>query len=130
MSSFSEVGVYSLGFKLSNVIKIFIVTSIQSALIPIVLKKINDTDNKRFYSKIMTYFTLGVTYLSLILVFFCSEIITLISNDTDYNKASELSSNLITRNSVQYAKGCVNKWPYYFKENKNYRTLSYINIYY
>ena len=44
-----DVGFYSLGYKVGNTLKVFIVTSVQLALTPLLMKKMNDPDNNRFF---------------------------------------------------------------------------------
>ena len=80
----SDVGIYALGYKMANTIKIFIITSVQLALSPIIYKMMADPDNKRFYSKIMTYFTFGVMICVLGMSFFGKEIIKFLARNRDY----------------------------------------------
>ncbi len=80
----SDVGIYSLGYKMANTIKVFIVTSVQLALSPMIYKMMNKSGNKRFYSKIMTYFTFGVLICVLGMSFFGKEIIKFLVRNKDY----------------------------------------------
>jgi len=54
------VGIYSLGFKVANTLRVFIISSVMMALQPTIYKMMNAPDNKRFYSKSMTYFSFGL----------------------------------------------------------------------
>jgi O-antigen/teichoic acid export membrane protein len=86
----SDTGIYSLGLKIANSVKIFIVMSVQLALSPIIYKMINNLEAKRFYSKIMTYFTYGVIPFSLFVSIFGNEIISLLSSNSDYYDSANI----------------------------------------
>lgn len=58
-----DVGFYSLGYKVGNTLKVFIVTSVQFGFTPLLRKKMNDPDNKQFYSKVLTYFSFGLCFV-------------------------------------------------------------------
>jgi len=88
LGSLPEVAIYSLGFKIGGSIKVFIVTSVQLALTPMMLKRINDSDNKRFYSKILTYFSFGLMWVILGISVFSREIIVLIAKSPEYLEAT------------------------------------------
>lgn len=84
MSTLSEVGIYSLAFKISNTVKVFIINSIMLAVSPMIFKMINNPENKRFYSKILTYITFISMLFVLGLSFFGQELIKFLSARTDY----------------------------------------------
>jgi O-antigen/teichoic acid export membrane protein len=83
LTDLSDVGLYSAGYKIANVIT-FIVGAGQLAITPMIYKKLNDPDNKRFYSKIMTYFTYVVMIMVLGLSVFGKEVIKVLSQNADY----------------------------------------------
>lgn len=81
----SDVGEYSLGFKIANSIKVLVITSVQLAISPVIFKMMDQKGNKRLYSKIMTYFCFGVMIFVLGLSVFGKEIIKLLaSSNKDY----------------------------------------------
>ncbi len=84
LTDFSEVGVYNLGFKVANTIKVFIVNSIMLAVTPVIFRKINDPDNRRFYSKILTYSVFIVLPVILFVSLFGKEAIKVLSRNMDY----------------------------------------------
>lgn len=84
LSTLTNVAVYSLGYKIANSIKMIVITSVQSAISPLIFKKINDKDNQFFYSKIMTYFSLGVMIVILGLSLFGLEIVKVFTSDPVY----------------------------------------------
>ncbi len=82
-----EVGIYSAGFKIANTIKVVVVSSVQLALNPLLYKKMNDPDNKRFYSKVLTYFTFGLIIVILFISLFSYEILSMLTIEKEYLNA-------------------------------------------
>jgi len=64
-----DTGIYSLGVRIANTLQIIITTSLASGLTPLLMKKMNESGNQRYYSKVMTYtsfvFVFGLLFLSL-----------------------------------------------------------------
>ncbi len=79
IADYKMVGIYTLGFKIANVLKVIVVNSVNLALYPIIFKMIHDKNNKRFYSKVMTYYSFGLMLFVLAISFFSKEIIILFS---------------------------------------------------
>jgi O-antigen/teichoic acid export membrane protein len=75
MSDLSSVGIYSLGFKISNTLRVFIIASVNLALHPIIFKLMDYPDSRRIYSKIMTYYAYGLMFFALGLTLFGKEAI-------------------------------------------------------
>ncbi len=88
LASLEDVGIYSLGYRIANTIKIVVVTSIQLAISPIIFQKMNDPDNKRFYSKLMTYLAFVISFLILIVTVFGYEIIKVFTSNDAYISAT------------------------------------------
>jgi O-antigen/teichoic acid export membrane protein len=84
LTDLGNVGIYSLGFKVANTIRVFIITSINLALQPMIYKMMDAPNNKRFYSKVMTYYTYGLMFAVLFISMFSAEIIKTISKNMDY----------------------------------------------
>lgn len=82
--TYHEVGIYSIGFKIVNVIKLIFIQSFQIGFIPIAYKMFHDKDAKRFFSKLFTYFTLILIFISILFSFFSKELLVLITNDNAY----------------------------------------------
>jgi O-antigen/teichoic acid export membrane protein len=85
-----NVGIYSLGFKIANTIRVFLITSVNLALQPMIFKMMNDPANKRFYSKVMTYFSFGLMFFVLFFSIYASEIVKVISSKMDYWQAYKI----------------------------------------
>ncbi|MFC0876841.1 oligosaccharide flippase family protein [Saccharicrinis sp. FJH2] len=69
LSGLEETGVYSVGFRIANVLKLVISTSLLFSIAPLRMKKMNEPNNQRFYSKVFTYsgyiFIIGALGISL-----------------------------------------------------------------
>ncbi len=90
LSNMGNVGIYSLGFKIANTLRVFLVTSVNLALQPMIFKMMNDPANKRFYSKVMTYFSFGLMFFVLFFSLFASEIVKVISSKMEYWEAYKI----------------------------------------
>ena len=83
----SEVGVYSLGFKIASVINIFVIQSFQKGFLPIAYKMYKKTEARRFFSKTLTYYVFVLSLAGLFISMFSKELIELLSRNTEYNIA-------------------------------------------
>jgi len=90
MTTTSDVGLYSLAYRLSNTIRVLIYSSVMMAVTPIIYKYIDKPNNGRFYSKIMTYLAFSVMVFVLFFSLFSKEIIELVAQNRDYWTASTL----------------------------------------
>ena len=90
MSNMENTGVYALGYKIANTLKLVISTSLTYALVPIRMKKINEPNHKNFFTKSNTYtafvFMIGLMAISL----FALEGIKLFTASMIYWKANYL----------------------------------------
>jgi O-antigen/teichoic acid export membrane protein len=85
LTNMDEVGKYSLGFKISNTLRVFVISSVSLAIQPVIFKMIDAPNNKRFYSKVMTYFSFGLMFFVMFFSFFGKEIVKVLSkNNMDY----------------------------------------------
>jgi O-antigen/teichoic acid export membrane protein len=84
LTNLDEVGKYSLGFKISNTIRVFIITSVNLALQPTIFRMIDQPNNKKFYSKIMTYYSFGLMFCVLFISLFSQEIVKVLSKNVLY----------------------------------------------
>ncbi len=84
MSLLKSVALYTLAFKLTSVLKLVLVDSVRLALGPMMIKKIDAPDNKRFYSKVLLY-TSWVMMIAVIgMSLYSYEIIKLITTSRDF----------------------------------------------
>lgn len=84
LADYESVGIYTLGYKIANTIRVFVIASVSMALQPMIFKIMNEPDNKRFYSKVMTYFTFGLIFVVLGISLFGKEIIKVLSQSVSY----------------------------------------------
>ncbi len=80
----SEVGIYSLGFKISNTLRVFVYSSVMLAVGPLIYKYIEMPNNKRFYSKLLTYFAFGTMLATILISIFSENLIQLLAKDKAY----------------------------------------------
>ena len=85
-----DMGLYNLGFRIANVLKVFIINSVFAAIGPLKFRMMHDPNNKRFYSKIMTYSAFGFMLLLLGLSLFSKEAIKILASDSDYWSAYQI----------------------------------------
>lgn len=85
-----DVGLYTLAFRLSNTLNILLVASISFAIQPLIFKKMDDPNNKRFYSKLMTYFVFVVMIFVMGMSFFGKEFVKLFARREEYYSSFEL----------------------------------------
>ncbi|MFO7863912.1 MAG: oligosaccharide flippase family protein [Salinivirgaceae bacterium] len=82
--SYSEVGIYSLGYKIAGVINMLLIQSFQLGFMPIAFKMFDQPGAKRFYSKILTYYTFILILGALALSFFSREVLLLMADKPEY----------------------------------------------
>jgi len=90
MTTTSDVGIYSLGYRLANTIRVIIYLPVMMAVTPLIYKYIDKPNNKRFYSKIMTYLAFGIMIFVLFFSLFGKEIIELVAQNKNYWDATTL----------------------------------------
>lgn len=84
LGEMADVGLYSYGFKLANTLNVFLITSINFAIQPMIFRMMNAPDNKRFYSKLLTYYTFGTLIFGLGMMVFGLEISKLFAKRVEY----------------------------------------------
>ncbi len=84
LKGLQQVGSYQFGFKVSNSIKVIVVSSLNYAIQPLIYKLMNASDNKRFYSKILTYSGFAIMFLVLIISIFGKEIVMVLAQKKEY----------------------------------------------
>ena len=80
----SSVGIYSLGHKIASVINMLILQSFQLGFLPIAYKKLNDPNAKRYFSKVLTYYTLILVFAALVISLFSKELIEVLALNSEY----------------------------------------------
>jgi O-antigen/teichoic acid export membrane protein len=88
MSLLRSVAIYTLAIKISSVIKLVFVDSVKLAILPVFLKKMDSPDNKRFYSKVLSYTSFVIMYAIVVLSLFSFEITKVITTAKDFWNAA------------------------------------------
>jgi O-antigen/teichoic acid export membrane protein len=83
MSLLKFVAIYTLAFKISSVLKLVFVESFKMEVSPIIIKKIDSPDNKRFYSKILLYSSYVIMFAIIALSLFSLEIIKVMAKSPE-----------------------------------------------
>lgn len=85
---FSEVGVYGLAYKIGSVANLLVINSFSLGFLPVAYKKYNTPGFNRFFSKMLTYFSLVTVLLTLGVSLFSKELIGVLSkNEPEYMAA-------------------------------------------
>ena len=96
LSSLYQVGLYSLGYKISNVLKIFVIDSFVLGLPVIGWKLVKDNDQpKEYLSKIFTYLTFVLVWLGLIISIHAKGLIQIFALNQEYWDAYQVIPFLI-----------------------------------
>jgi len=82
--SFAGVGIYSLAQKIAGVITVFILHSFQQGFIPIAFKMFSEDNSSRFFSKVLTYFSLFLVLSALGLSLFSEELLIVLTTPIYY----------------------------------------------
>jgi O-antigen/teichoic acid export membrane protein len=84
LGNMADVGLYSYGFKLANTLNVFLITSVNFAIQPMIYRMMNAPGNKRFYAKLLTYYTFGTMIFGLGMMVFGMEITKLFAKRIEY----------------------------------------------
>ncbi|MCF8307722.1 MAG: oligosaccharide flippase family protein [Bacteroidales bacterium] len=90
-----DMGLYNLGFKVGNVLKLLFINSVFNAIGPMRYKMMDQPNNKRFYSKLMTYTSFGFVILLLGLSLFSKEAIRVLASNKEYWGAYQIVPILV-----------------------------------
>lgn len=80
----ADVGLYSYGYKLANTLNVFLITSVNFAIQPMIYRMMNDPVNKKFYARLLTYYTYGTMIVALAMMVFGMEITKLFARRVEY----------------------------------------------
>ena len=79
-----SVALYTLAFKVTSVLKLVLVDSMKLALGPMMIKRIDTPDNKRFYSKVLLYSSYILMFAVVGVSLFSFEIVKIITTSRAY----------------------------------------------
>jgi O-antigen/teichoic acid export membrane protein len=78
------VALYTLAFKITSVLKLAIVDSIKLALGPMMIKRIDTANNKRFYSKVLLYSSFALMFAIVAVSMFSYELIKVMAGSKEF----------------------------------------------
>ena len=84
LSVMKNVALYTLAFKVASLVRFIVVESIKMAIAPVLLKRMDNPDNDRFFSKVMIYTSFIVMYCIVGLSLFSQELIKLVTKSAEY----------------------------------------------
>jgi O-antigen/teichoic acid export membrane protein len=84
LSVLKSVALYTLAFKVTSVLKLVLVDSMKLALGPMMIKRIDTPDNKRFYSKVLLYSSYILMFAVVGVSLFSFEIVKIIATARIY----------------------------------------------
>ena len=84
LSVMKSVALYTMAFKVTSVLKLVIVDSIRLALGPMMIKRIDSPDNKRFYSKVLLYSSFVMMFAIVGVSLFSYEIIKVLAGSKEF----------------------------------------------
>lgn len=82
--NYKEVGLYDLGYRFSSLMNVFIIRSFSLYYLPQAYKMYGKKGDKRYYSKMLTYFVFGLCWVGLGISLFGKEIIKTFALNPDY----------------------------------------------
>jgi O-antigen/teichoic acid export membrane protein len=119
------VGLYNLGYKIAGILNVFFIQSFSLALLPIAYKMYGQQGDKRYYSKMLTYFVFVLCWAGLALTLFGKEVVKLLALNPDYWAAYQVVPYIVLAYIFSGAKNVINLG-LYLKSKTNY--LAYITI--
>ena len=90
ISGLEATGIFALSLRFAGTLKTIISKSVTSALAPLRMKKMNDENNQRFYSKTLTYSAFLFIISLLALSLFPLEILKLVTRSSEYWVADKI----------------------------------------
>lgn len=82
--NYKEVGLYDLGYRFSSLMNVFIISSFSLYFLPQAYKIHREKGDKRYYSKMLTYFVFVLCWFGLGISLFGKEIIKTFALNSDY----------------------------------------------
>jgi O-antigen/teichoic acid export membrane protein len=84
LTALKSVGLYTLAFKITSTLKMVIVDSIRLAMGPMMFKKMDSPDYKRFYSKVLLYSSYIMMFAIVGVSMFSFELIKVMAGTKEY----------------------------------------------
>jgi len=84
LSTQAETGKYSFGFKIANTINLLIIQAIGLSYIPTIYSSEKEVNNKRYYSKSLTYYCFTVGLIILVFLYLYEDFIKFFVKNSEY----------------------------------------------
>jgi O-antigen/teichoic acid export membrane protein len=84
MALLKSVALYTLAFKVTSVIKLVLLDSLKLAIGPVMFKKLDSPDNKRFYTKVLLYSSFIIMFSIVGISLFSLEVIKLMTKSREF----------------------------------------------
>ncbi len=81
---YSDVGIYSLAYKIAGVINVFVIQSFSLGFIPIAFKMLNNPEATSFYRKVFKYYIITLTFVAFVIATLSKELLELITQNDAY----------------------------------------------
>jgi len=105
---YREVGLYSLGYKIAGVLNMVLIQAFLLSIRPISYNMYGKDGDKRFYSKVLTYFVFILVWAGLGISVFSKEIVHLFARSADYWPAYRIVPLIIIAYIFSGARSVVN----------------------
>ncbi|MCK4357517.1 MAG: polysaccharide biosynthesis C-terminal domain-containing protein [Candidatus Cloacimonetes bacterium] len=115
---YREAGLYILGYKIAGVLNMFFIQSFSMSLLPIAYKMYGQKGDKRYYSKMLTYFVFVLFWAGLGLALFGKELIKALALNPDYWLAYTIVPYIILGYIFSGARSILNLGLYLKKKTK------------
>lgn len=115
----SSLGLYELAYKVAGVHNMFLIMPINLSLLPLAFKLYKKEGDKRYYSKLKTYFSFIMVWAGLGLSVFSKEIVILFAQDASYYPGYEIVP-LIVLAYIFYGQSLVSSLGMYLTGNNKY----------
>ena len=89
-TNYKELGLYDLGYRISGVVNMFIIMPFNLALMPFAYKIYKQEGDKRYFSKLMTYLSFLLVWISLAISLFSEHIIKIFALNSEYWGAAKV----------------------------------------
>jgi O-antigen/teichoic acid export membrane protein len=84
MALLKSVALYTLAFKITSVIKLVLLDSLKLAIGPVMFKKLDAPDNKRFYTKVLLYSSYVIMFSIVGISLFSYELIKVMTKSREF----------------------------------------------
>jgi len=84
LSNYQQVGLYNLGYKIAGFINVFLIQSFNMGFLPLAYKMYGNKGDKRYFIKMLTYFTFALCWTGLALSMYSEELVKVLGKNSDY----------------------------------------------